>query len=232
MKSLEKIFDILEYLVMHGEHAILPTEIAEQLQISAPTCVRILQSLVSRGYVVQLSRQAGYLPGPMICTLACRKNVYTDLVNASRTHLDSLSDILRMPVNLAVLHKRQRIMLYFSGKPSIQWHPWPCFLFKDHSQTATGRLLLSVLPKKEQQQLLSSEEYLHELPSWNRNNSLHYINNEGMHIQGFLLQIPNYPNSAFGYGIRADQDADEIFSTAQKIAQKISKQLIAEYPAY
>ena len=232
MKSLEKIFDILEYLVLQGGHAILPGEIAERLRISAPTCVRILQSLVLRGYVVQLSRQAGYIAGPMICSLACRRNGYSDLVNASRSHLDSLSELLQMPVNLAVMHKGQRIMLYFSGKPSIQWHPWPQFLFSDHDRTATGRLLLSVLPKKEQQKLLSSEAYLHKLPSWNQNSSIHYINEDGFHIQGFLLQIPNYPDSAFGYGVRAEQDADKIFSMGVKIAQEISKKLIAEYPAY
>ena len=60
MKSLQKAFDILEYVVLQNGEPVTPTRAAAALSINLATCTRIMGELVKRGYLVQISRPGYY----------------------------------------------------------------------------------------------------------------------------------------------------------------------------
>ena len=70
IKVLDKTFGILEAIVRATPHPMGPMALAEALELNRATCSRILKMLLESGYIVQVSRQAGYVAGPRILTLS------------------------------------------------------------------------------------------------------------------------------------------------------------------
>ena len=71
IKVLDKSFAILEEIIAATPQPLGPLALAKKLGLNRTTCSRILRMLLDAGYIVQISRQAGYAAGPRIVTLKC-----------------------------------------------------------------------------------------------------------------------------------------------------------------
>lgn len=222
MKSLQKTFDILEYVVLQNGERVTPTRVSEALRINLATCTRIMGELVKRGYLVQISRKDGYIPGPMIPSLGTRHNSYEILAAAARIPIEKLSEQLSCQVNFSVMHAGRRIMLCYHLSGRIL-KPWDHFIFSDHWDTATGRLLIAALDEREGRRLTAASG-IHPFPR----KELTRIRQSGwirfrqgqLEIIGHLIDFPGYPAAAFGFGVPPEQ-ADRAFELSGKTAAEI-----------
>jgi len=221
MKSLQKTFDILEYVVLRNGENVTPSRAAEELGINAVTCTRIMGELVKRGYLVQVSRKDGYIPGPMLITLNTRHNGYEQLAAAAKDPIRRLSERLRCQVNLAVMNRGRRIMLcYHLGGQNLK--PWPRFAFADHWETATGRLLIAQMEEKEARKLIH-EAGIRPFPG----KELEQIRREGwvrfeqdrLIVIGRCIRIPGSPVAAFGFGVLPQQERTAMEASAETAAE-------------
>ena len=222
MKSLQKALDILEYVVLQNGERVTPTRAAEALTINLATCTRIMGELVKRGYLVQISRKDGYIPGPMIPALGTRHNRYEFLAAAARTPIEKLSQQLGCQVNFSVMHAGRRIMLcYHLSRQALR--PWDHFTFSDHWETATGRLLIAAMDEREGRKLTAASG-LQSFPRKElariRQNGWIRFRQDDLEIIGHLIVFPGYPAAAFGFGIPPEQ-ADQAFGLSGKTASEI-----------
>ncbi|MPM68537.1 hypothetical protein SDC9_115470 [bioreactor metagenome] len=222
MKSLHKIFDILEYVVLRDGGKITPSEAAEFTGLNLATCTRIMGELVARGYLDKVSRREGYIPGPMCAALAMRRNSYTRLARAAKEPLRELSEFVGMPVNLSVVSGKRRIMIACCcGDPG--WKPWDRFGFSlDAGGMATNPLLLAFGNERSVESgELRKKGYVN-----------FYDEAAKLWIQGYAVRIPGYPVAAFGYGVPAGVDPEQALTLAAEAARKMEETLASHYQAY
>ncbi len=237
MKSLDKTLDILEYLALQNGRQVTPSEAAEAIGLNLATTTRILGELTERGYLEKVSRKAGYRPGPMIIALANRDSVYHRLAQAAAAPITKLAIAINMPVNIAVMHGLERIMLFYSN-PRQQWKPWNQLVFDDVADTATGRLLAAEVPENRVEELfpeipcprweeVTSYEILRrELAKIRRDGYVCFkAAPERITVMGHLIRVPGYPPAAFGFGIRDEERIPEIRALSEQTAEAISREL-------
>ena len=157
MKSLHKIFDILEYVVLQNGRRVTPTEAADAVGINIATCTRIMGELVKRGYLEQISRKDGYISGPMIVSVATRDSMFKQMASAAAEPVFQLSVALTAQVNAAVMHNSSRVMLTYYFRDYYMTVPWKQFFFRDHWKSAAGRLLLASLDDREARRICLKE---------------------------------------------------------------------------
>ena len=222
MKSLQKALDILEYVVLQNGERVTPTRAAEALSINLATCTRIMGELVKRGYLVQISRKDGYIPGPMIPALGTRHNRYEILAAAARTPIEKLSQQLGCQVNFSIMHAGRRIMLcYHLSRQALR--PWDHFTFSDHWETATGRLLIAAMDESEGRKAAAAsgiQPFPRKELSRIRQAGWVRFRQDPLEIIGHLIVFPGYPPAAFGFGIPPEQ-ADRAFGLSGKTAAEI-----------
>ena len=222
MKSLQKALDILEYVVLQNGERVTPTKAAEALSVNLATCTRIMGELVKRGYLEQISRKEGYIPGPMVTTLGTRHNRYEMLAAAARAPIEKLSVELGRQVNLSVLHAGRRIMLcYHLSRQALK--PWDHFTFSDHWETATGRLLIAVLDEREARKLTAAsgiKPFPRKELARIRQTGWIRFRQDKLEIIGHLVEFPGYPAAAFGFAVPSEQ-AEQAFELSCKTAGEI-----------
>jgi DNA-binding IclR family transcriptional regulator len=174
-KSLNKALEILEYLMNRKGTPVTPSELAEALELNAPTCIRILNGFAAKGYISQKSRKEGYIPGPALFALSGNNCMYSKL---SRNSNELLKDIA-MNLNRLVL-----ISTYSSGRKYILAHfdglrNSPSSLmdsYNDLYYTVSGRMLLSRLSEKELSEYVKNNGLPGDL--WDGIDSLETLNKE------------------------------------------------------
>lgn len=233
MKSAEKIFDALEYVILQNGSPVTPGMAAEALALPPATAVRLLQQLTARGYLVQVSRKRGYVPGPMCVSLRTRQNAYSMLAEAAEEPLRKLSEFLKCKINLAVLHGTSRVMLNIHI-PENGPVPWKRFLFRDHWSTATGRILLASLNENEARRICEAcgiEPFPYmELKNIRESGSVCFLQ-DGLSIIGQRILIAGCPAAAFGFGVSPEK-SEEAFSASAAAAAEIREKLTAAEQAY
>jgi IclR family acetate operon transcriptional repressor len=147
LQSIERAFEVLEFLSEAGSEPVRLGDLAQQVGLEAPTCARIVQTLVALGYATQVGRMAGYVAGPMVHVVADRCATRPDLVHRLRPDLEALAATLRETAVLAMLVGERRVsLLEIEGdrelivRGSARQNPQPC-------GSATGRLLLAYEPE-------------------------------------------------------------------------------------
>ena len=147
---IEKTFGILERIVSSVPVPMTPARLAEELELNRATCSRLLKQLTDSGYLIQISRQQGYAPGPKLLTLANAAQFEHELLDAARPVIDRCAEELRSSVLLAKLYNRKRYVLYHSkGCPELNIRiTRPCY--EDIFSTATGLLLAAHCTRGEQ----------------------------------------------------------------------------------
>lgn len=229
MKSIRKIFDILEYVILQNGHKVTPTNASQAVGVNLATCTRIMGKLVDRGYLLKVSRKEGYLPGPMTVSIGTRNHPHECLAKAASEPIRLLAEELRCQVNLAVMHENRRIMLcYHSGNATFQ--PWNRFTFEDHWVTATGRLLIAASDDREAQKITASiglQPYPKEALDKIRADGFTIFSNSTLSIMGHLIRLPGYPSAAFGFGVPKSNEKhafERSAATAEAIRKKLSIQ--------
>jgi DNA-binding IclR family transcriptional regulator len=138
-----KIFALVEYIAARKGAGILPNELVKALGINQATCIRILKELVQLGYLEQLSRQHGYVIGPMANWLARTARYKRELLAIAEPLVLDLARREKQSVLIAALHEGRRFILcHHNFNPAVNPEvdsPW----YEDQYITATGQLLFA-----------------------------------------------------------------------------------------
>lgn len=149
-----KALDILEYLGQDQEKAYTLTEISESLDLNQATCANILKTLVSKNYVEHLGRKKGYKLGPMAFNLTNNLAYNQNLIMAAKDIMEELTAKLNETSLLGVLRNQKRFILHLiHSDQDLQVRSRS---ERNVYETASGRILLAYLSKKERENFIAS----------------------------------------------------------------------------
>lgn len=100
VQSVERVFRLLETLVMHTEMSL--GHLAEEVGVHKSTAYRLLQTLVQLGYVEQNDTQGSYRVGLRMVEIGGMASRSWPLHRAAEPIMDYLASQLQEAVNLAV----------------------------------------------------------------------------------------------------------------------------------
>lgn len=242
MKTLQKALDLLEYISTRDGEAVSPGQAAGKLGINPSSCVRLMQTLADRGYLVQVSRRAGYTGGPALTAYGCRKTCCNTLAAAAAEPLRALSRELggRM-LNLSVAHRDRRYLIFQCGHtPGARvgdfiGHSW------DLEANATELLLLAAAPEPERLRILrqaaipkrfsSEREFLAELDTLRTLcHTVFYSERQAMWIVGGLMEPPGFPAATIGFGMESRSAAEECLPALHRCMETILRRLAPPIP--
>lgn len=148
VKSITKVLDILEHLGS-SKNAVSVSDLARETKINVSTAYRLMQTLTTRGYVVQEQTNRGYTIGPRFFQLGSAYLEGNDLASIARPYLDALRDAVQETAYLAIYNNGEVVQLCKSdGVQAVSASVRS--LVRDPAYcTANGRVLLSGLPPKE-----------------------------------------------------------------------------------
>ena len=155
---IDKTFAILERIVISSPIPVLPTQLAEKLNLNRATCSRLLKQLMDMGYILKVSRQQGYIAGPKILTMKNIANFQQDFLNQASQVIDRCANELQTSVLTAQLYHGKRYVLYHKNcnrELDIRITQ-PCF--DDIFETATGLLLIANCSKEERLECFRREK--------------------------------------------------------------------------
>lgn len=141
-----KTFDILEYIINSGGKPVTPSELAEQIGLNAPTCIRLLNGLMRRGYIFKKSRREGYIPGPGIYALGNTDSFYSRLGYIAQPIIQRASEEVKHRVILTVAAGGRKFLLRQYDASTRQ--ELNC-VYNDFYTTTSGRFLLSYFSSSE-----------------------------------------------------------------------------------
>ena len=232
MKSLDKVFDIMELVTGMGGESVTPGMAAERLSLNGATCVRFMKYLCKRGYLEQVSRKEGYVAGPAGLTFADRQSKYSKIIDASEEPLINLSHKLNTYINISVLYNSMRYLLYSYSSHTKKLSGAKRLKFG--YEAATSRLLLSACTEKERDEIIS----LAGMPGKNWDNitdretlfkALKKARKDicvsfpepttGQLIVGGLILGNGLPPAAIGFGIVGDDPSKALKLTAKTVRQ-------------
>lgn len=143
IKVMDKTFAILEEIVISSPEPLPPLELSRRLQLNRATCSRLLKLLLDSGYILQVSRQKGYVPGPKILTLSNMAAFRKNLLSVARPVIDRCAEELRNSVQIAQLHNGKRYILHHRNCNPRRSIRLDRLSFEDLFSTATGLMLVS-----------------------------------------------------------------------------------------
>lgn len=118
VKTLRKALAILDAYAV-AEKPLSVAEVAVRTGVTRPTAHRLIQTLISEGYLAQDPRDARITPGYSVLQLAAGLLDTSQLRLESLPHLESLARSCGERVSMGILHRHQ--VLYLAGveKPSL-----------------------------------------------------------------------------------------------------------------
>jgi len=143
IKVVGKSFALLEFIATRDGRPALPSEAATVLRLNQATTVRILKDLLTLGYLSQISRNKGYVLGPMTQSVFAR-NVYREkLMRVAVSEVSQCAVKIGESVILAVLQGARRyVLLHENRNPKLNIDISALY-YDDIYLTATGRTLLA-----------------------------------------------------------------------------------------
>ncbi|MDD5596435.1 MAG: hypothetical protein PHV82_00735 [Victivallaceae bacterium] len=237
MKSLDKVFDIMELVAAMEGESVSPGAAAKILNLNPATCVRFMKYLCRRGYLEQVSRRDGYVAGPAGLTFTDRQSKYSKIIEASEEPVKKLADRLNNYMNISVLYNSVRYLLYMysahtrktSGARRIR-------LAYD---VATSRLLLSACHEKTRDEIIDlagmpgalwdnindRESLLKALAKIRESACISFPDpRTGQWIIGGLILAEGFPAAAIGFGIDGSDPAEALQLTRETV-KEIEKNL-------
>lgn len=100
--AVDRTIDILEFVVETNSPVSLQ-QISDSLSIPKASVFRIVRTLSSRGYLVEVTGEKRFVPGPKILILGSRITKEQNLRQISNPHLFALAQDTRHTVQLGVL---------------------------------------------------------------------------------------------------------------------------------
>jgi DNA-binding IclR family transcriptional regulator len=221
--SLTKAFAILEFVLNSKGATVTPSEMSRALGLNASTCVRLLNVLTRRGYIIHRSRREGYLPGPAVFSFNNADCFYASLVKVSEGIVRDIGlKIGRMVLVSTCRGGRKFLMNYFDG--SAQPRPRLNNAYNDFFTTVSGRILLAHLSDKDLDDYIEDNGFPGEL--WDgidthetliaalsgiRNSDHYYFHDAGKYwCAGVPVIIPGQPCLALSTSV---PEADAIPET-------------------
>ncbi len=165
IKVMDKTFGILEEIVKSTPHPMGPLALSEKLGLNRATCSRILKVLLESGYILQVSRQAGYVAGPRILTLNNMAGFQSRLLKKAVPVIENLARELKISVLISQIYQHQRYVLYltnYSPELNIRLEQ---LAYEDIFHTATGIVGIAYQTASEQMALydaINSKDVLPE----------------------------------------------------------------------
>lgn len=152
IKVLDKIFQVLETVTEESPNPVTPMQIASKLRMNRPTCSRILKELTDSGYLMHVSRQAGYTVGPRSCTFAKMVKYKPSFLDKAIPYVKNCARTLAQSVLICERRGGERYVLHHSNFSPLNIRITQ-LSYSDLLDTATGMVLLAAAPRKEQEQI-------------------------------------------------------------------------------
>ncbi len=239
MKVVVKTLDVLELIVNHPGKPVTPSVVASKLGINVTTCVRIMGCLTKRGYLRQISRREGYVPGPALFILRGRNQwEYNRVVDAAAGPVRELAFQLNTTVNISTMQHGIKYILYYHRGHSTRRILIQTQYTGDHHRTATGMLLMSQSSEDVQREFYGAQtEDIHrkwdEITDFNsfrkkmqtvRNaGEISYVDKGGLRIIGTMVNLGTSFPAAIGFGYDGEDSAFAL-RCARETAQRICSQ--------
>lgn len=149
IKVLDKSFAILEEIIAATPQPLGPLALAKKLGLNRTTCSRILRMLLESGYIVQVSRQAGYAAGPRIVTLNNMAQYQSRLLKRAVPVVDHLAETVGDSVLISQVRRGKRYVLYHRNCNPDREIRLNQPAFDDLYSTATGVVEMAHIPPEE-----------------------------------------------------------------------------------
>jgi len=220
IKVIDKAFKIIEYIASRNDTSVAPGELAAALKLNHPTCIRILKNMVELGYLVQISRQKGYVLGPMSFAIAGGKRYMQTQIDIAEPIIKACAEETKQFLLLAVRHKERRyILCSHNGNSSLNINVNKLW-YDDLYEFASGRLLLAyaseddlawILKKKG---LPSFDEWQDAIAEKDMNNILNEIRKVGFATNESPFHVgiacPIFVNEVFTFALSITVDKSDI----------------------
>jgi DNA-binding IclR family transcriptional regulator len=152
IQVINRALDIMEYIAREPDKPKPLGEIATDLKLNAGTCANIIKTLVIRKYLEKIDKQKGYCLGARAYEITGNEGYQKDLVNAAKEELEILTKKINENSLLCVLQGNTRaVVLRVQSKNDLQANTAS---EKKAYDTASGRLLVALLPETELEKYL------------------------------------------------------------------------------
>ncbi|GAB3958665.1 hypothetical protein GCM10028805_53440 [Spirosoma harenae] len=152
IQVLNRALDLLEKIAIDPEIPKSLSDLADNALLNHGTCANILKTLVNRSYVEQIGKKKGYILGAKSYSLTGNDAYQKDLLEAAKDEMDRLTQLVNENCLLAILKENQRVVIYRTfAEQDLQVHTAD---IKPVYDSASGRLLLAMLPREKIQRML------------------------------------------------------------------------------
>jgi DNA-binding IclR family transcriptional regulator len=138
---------MLEFVSKQDNKPVQLIKIAENAGLSQPTCANIVKTLVSKGFLENVSRKEGYILGVNAYRLTGNVEYSQNLITASTDLMQDLVTTVNETCLLGILKNNKRVVIneiHANNDLQVKTKPEaPVY------ETASGRLLMAFLPDKE-----------------------------------------------------------------------------------
>lgn len=148
IKSVRKATSILSVLADSYGSPLPLSVISERVKINKSTCAHIVKTLEQDGFAVKISASRGYVLGPAAYYLSRFGGYDSRLSSAARPMMRYLYQHTKHTVVLAVLQGTEKYILDYLDDGAI-FQAKESMIKDNIYRTATGRVILSHLPKEE-----------------------------------------------------------------------------------
>lgn len=158
--ALEKALDIIEYL---SDEAIPLTQaqLARALERQPSELFRMLAYLEQRGYLYRDPASGGFTLTLKLFELSRTHSPHESLLLVAEPHMNRLTEELREPCHLSVLHRDKLLVLSQSESPNPFRLSVEVGSLHSPITTVSGRILLANMPATQLEQYLQRQpEYL------------------------------------------------------------------------
>ena len=157
-KPLARALDIMDIVAAHPSGATM-SEVAERLELPAPTAFRIIRHLTELGYLVGQGRHSRYRLGERFMRQYHNNITARQLVNIVRPTLRHLAAELDEVVylNTLVIDEVRAICAEFPHSESARSMVMPGDRFPIHA-TASGKVVFAFQSQELQQQMIATEQ--------------------------------------------------------------------------
>lgn len=141
IQSIIKAMNIIEYLAANSNREVALKEIADALDMDHSTCVNIIKTLASRGYIQQSAPRCGYKFGYMFYKLTDTAMVHEELTKIAREDVEILGRETNESAILSIIKNDKRIVLFYTT-PNRELFVRPS-IDKSVYTANTGRVILA-----------------------------------------------------------------------------------------
>jgi IclR family KDG regulon transcriptional repressor len=164
VQTLQRGLDVLEY-VLQQDHPVGCTEVAEALGINLSSTSRLLNDLVSYGYLHK-TQNYQFVSGMRMVQLASRQLQTMSLVQSAVPQAARLVELLRARVYLSVIWQGSIVQLHQAWWQTDQraqqgWESVDAPIYA----TAMGKLLLAYQDPKVRDEIISHLKFQHITPN-------------------------------------------------------------------